>query len=242
MADMKTLLSERMKSSADSSKKMNTLAQRSNTGELSGFSGVFKVAPLTELERQELRTILDKHKSLGQKTEIDYQDLMAITSEVKAINNQAIMLHGERIKRAQGVLKQYSEGAFTAWLSATYGNRQTPYNFLQYFEFYSTASPELREKIDVMPKQAIYTLASRAGAKDQKEKLVKEYKGENKKTILELIRKIFPIATYDRRGAKGVQIAISSLEQTLDTVKSTKLSQAEKTRIQDLLRKISSAL
>ena len=242
MADIKSLLSERMKSASDASRKMNTLAQRSNTGELSGFSGVFKVAPLTEQERLTLRKILDRHKQSGQKTEVDYQDLMAITSEVKAINNQAIMLHGERIKRAQKVLKEYKDGAFTMWLSETYGNRQTPYNFLQYYEFYQSSSPEMREKIDVMPKQAIYTLASRSGEREKKEKLVKEYQGENKKTLLEHIRKIFPIPTYDKRSSQSGTASIEKLEQVLEMVKEIRVSRTEREQIKNLLREIASAL
>lgn len=67
---------------------------------------------------------------------LDLAELSLITSEVKAINNQAAILHGERIKKAQTLLKSYQEGAFSAWLNATYGNRQTPYNLMQYYEFF----------------------------------------------------------------------------------------------------------
>jgi len=144
MSDFRSLLSKRMKSPEETPKKMDQLALKSNLGELSGFSGVFKVTPLSEQEQLSLYQILETHKSESSMVEVDVKQLKAITSEVKAINTQAIILHGERIKQAQTLLKEYKEGAFSAWLILTYGNRQTPYNFLQYFEFYQNARHELK--------------------------------------------------------------------------------------------------
>ena len=90
----------------------------------------------------------------------DLEFLTTITSEVKAINNQAIILHGERIKQCtRTFLTKYRDGAFSAWLISTYGNRQTPYNFLQYYEFYQSLNLELQKRMDDMPRQVVlYTL------------------------------------------------------------------------------------
>ena len=46
-------------------------------------------------------------------------------------------------KERKTILKNYRDGAFSAWLIATYGNRQTPYNFLQYYELYITLPEHL---------------------------------------------------------------------------------------------------
>src|ERR1700677_3684402 len=116
MSKFNDLLNLRFKTKETQQPKMTALVERSNNGDLSSFSGVFRVMPLNDQEKEDLEA------------------LTAITSEVKAITNQAVILHGERIKRAQEILKKYRDGAFTAWLFATYGNRQTPYNFLQYYE------------------------------------------------------------------------------------------------------------
>ena len=82
-------------------------------------------------------------------------------------------MHGERIKKAQEILKSYRDGAFTAWLLAAYGNRQTPYNFLQYYELYTALSPGLHSQLEAMPRHAVYVLASRSGELTQKETMVR---------------------------------------------------------------------
>ncbi|MBM3191742.1 MAG: hypothetical protein FJZ63_03695, partial [Chlamydiae bacterium] len=119
--------------------------------------------------------------------------------EVKAINNQAIILHGERIKKAQNILKSYKDGAFSSWLITVYGNRSTPYNFLQYYEFYISLSKMLQKHIDLMPKQAIYTLATRQGPLEDKEKFILGYQGQTKSQLLAEIRRLFPLDEKDLR-------------------------------------------
>ncbi|KAK5583325.1 hypothetical protein RB653_004917, partial [Dictyostelium firmibasis] len=124
---------------------------------LSLFSGVFKVHPLSEKDQETLREILQEYRPV----EEDFLTLASVTSEIKAISNQAVILHGERIQKAQLILKHYRDGAFSRWLMSTYGNRQTPYNFLQYYEFYLQLPVPLQDKLEDIPRQAIYTLASR---------------------------------------------------------------------------------
>ena len=239
---LNTLLSERFKKTKKD--KVNVLAERSTKGELSGFSGIFNVASLSKQEESDIKKILESHKGKDQETAPDLSDLLAITSEVKAINNQAIILHGERIKKAQTILKKYRDGAFSAWLIATYGNRQTPYNFLQYYNFHTSLAPALKEKAIDMPKQAIYTLASREGDRSKKEALVKNYKGESKKVVLEKIRTIFPLPSKDKRQGNVAQSISKSLERLLNECEGARFkpSSEEKEAILSLLAKIEAKL
>ena len=155
MAKFNDLLNLRLRKKS-SPPKMSALAERSTSGNLSSFAGVFRVASLSDSEKNILSEILNNHKAKENvNVDTDFDQLVAITSEVKAITNQAVLLHGERIQKAQTLLKNYEEGAFTAWLIAIYGNRQTPYNFLKYYEFYTSMPQDLRHKIDTMPRQAI---------------------------------------------------------------------------------------
>ena len=120
MSKFNDLLNLRFKQKAVQQPKMTALVERSNNGNLSSFSGVFRVSQLSEKEKADIETIL--HNFRMKETvdlEADLKALMAITSEVKAITNQAVILHGERIKRAQEIFKNYREGAFTAWLFST---------------------------------------------------------------------------------------------------------------------------
>lgn len=213
MSKLSTLLTKRMKGSTKHEEKMDALAQRSSKGDLSSFSGVFRVANLSAQERDELKAILQQFCQEGHPIEDDLLTISQITSEVKAINNQAIILHGERIKKAQEVLRNYHDGAFSAWLSATYGNRQTPYNFLQYYDFYTSVPTELQKRIECMPRQVIYTLATRDIEQKQKEAFIAKYEGQTKDELLTQVRTEFPLEKEDqRRGESEGEKYIKSLE------------------------------
>jgi hypothetical protein len=226
--------------------KMTELAEVSSKGNLSSFSGVFKVSPLTSEEKETLESLLHNYKTESQYLiDDDLKHLANLTSEIKAINNQAAILHGERIKKAQDILKKYRDGAFSSWLINTYGNRQTPYNFLQYYEFYLQLSPQLHPKLDEMPRQAIYTLASRDAPFEQKEELLKNYNGETKNQVLTLIRKTFPLDDQDGRkedlGEQAV-IALKKLDEVFAQKRFRPTDQQKETLQQlldQLLKKIS---
>lgn len=218
MTDVKSMIQKRFKPSSENSSKMNELAKKSSAGNLSTFSGVFKVDSLSDKELKLLEALLNNYKAKQQLIETDLQELSHITSEVKAINNQAIILHGERIKKAQSILKNYKDGAFSAWLVYTYGNRQTPYNFLLYFEFYSLFTPPLQKQIDLMPRQAIYTLASRDGSLEKKQNIIEKYGGETKQELLILIRETFPLSEIDKRKGNLSDAAIKTLSKLVNNL------------------------
>jgi hypothetical protein len=223
------------------SNKVTALVERSNNGDLSSFSGVFRIAALNEKEKNAIEAILKNHRpNDSHNIDIDFAALSAITSEVKAIANQAIILHGERIKRAQELLKKYRDGAFTAWLYATYGNRQTPYNFLQYYEFYTMMPPTMHPLIDQMPRQAIYSLASRSGPIERKEAIVRSYCGQAKQELLKLIRIEFPLAEDDKRLPSLPNHAINFLKRARETLKNPlcKMQVEEKEKIRNLLAQL----
>ncbi len=217
MGKFNALLNLRLKQKNEKKPKMTALAEQSSKGNLSSFSGVFRVVSLNDDEKNILSNILkDHHYNDEVNLDADLEDLSKITSEVKAITNQAIILHGERIKKAQNILKKYADGAFSSWLLATYGNRQTPYNFLQYYEFYLSLPHNLQQKMDKMPRQAVYTLASRCGDTEKKKEIVENYSGEPKSELLTIIRKIFPLDLKDKRSANIANQAITSLVKIQD--------------------------
>lgn len=209
---MNTLLNERLGKSGKTSK-MVALAEKSVSGHLNGFTGIFDVTELSDVETAALEQILLHHATDEVDIERDLKSLISITAEVKAITNQAAILHGERIKRAHDLLMAYREGAFTAWLVDTYGNRQTPYNLWHYYEFYQATPRELREQLETMPRQAVYTLASREGAFERKQAIVREYAGETKQQLLERIRLQFPLASDDQRADDPADAALKTLRR-----------------------------
>jgi len=221
--------------------KVSALVERANNGDLSSFSGVFRVASLNEKERSAIESILKTHRANDTyNIDADFTALSAITSEVKAIANQAVVLHGERVKRAQEILKKYRDGAFTAWLYTTYGNRQTPYNFLQYYEFYTAMPVTMQPLVDQMPRQAVYSLASRNGPLERKQAIVKNYSGQAKQELLKLIRIEFPLAEDDKRLPSLSSHAIAFLKRARETLKNPlcSLQSVEREEIRTLITQL----
>ena len=242
MVKFNDLLNLRLRSKEKQKPKMTALAELSKNGALSSFSGVFKPSSLNDSEKENLSNILQNYKEEDSSNnfEDDLKNLIKITAEVKAITNQAVILHGERIQKAQAILKNYKEGAFTYWLMETYGNRQTPYNFLQYYEFYMEMPTSLRPQIDSMPRQAIYTLASRGGDLEKKQDIVQSYKGQSKQEILSIIRKLFPLSLDDKRQANIADQAIVTLKRlkTLFLHPLFKPDQAQKKEILNIIARL----
>jgi hypothetical protein len=212
MGKVNALLNERLKKSPSSSK-MEALAQQSAKGNLSTFSGIFSVEELTSQEKLTIEAILNTYASAEGDITQDLEQLISITSEVKAINHQAALLHGERIKRAHSIFTHYRDGAFTAWLTAAYGNRQTPYNLMQYYEFYEQLPTHLRAQIELMPRQAVYTLATRKGPVEKKQHIVQNYRGQSKAELLNLIRSLFPLEMHDKRRGSSVNSLLDLLKK-----------------------------
>lgn len=239
MGKVNALLNERLKKT-DNTSKMAAMARQSASGNLTSFSGVFSIAELSDNEKAGIEAILKEYAHGDENISRDLSTLISITSEVKAINNQAALLHGERIKKAHGILTSYRDGAFTAWLLAAYGNRQTPYNLMQYYEFCEAMPKTLRPQIEIMPRQAIYTLASREGPLDKKRQIVENYCGETKAVLLNMIREAFPLDVEDKRRQNFGEIATQTLKRFYKELNRSPLvlSQAQKKAITSLLQEI----
>jgi hypothetical protein len=237
MSKINSFLQDRLKKPSDKLSKMSDLAERSSQGHLSSFAGVFKVGTLSPEELDSLKLLLESHQETEQDIRADLLILSSITSEVRAINNQAVLLHGERIKRAQEILKKYKEGAFTIWLIQTYGNRQTPYNFLQYFELHRKLSPPLLPKLDEIPRQAAYTLASREGPLEKKEEIIRAYQGETKQLLLEKIRIAFPLSAKDKRASSAASYLVKALQKISDFLSQNPihLNNPQRKKVEELL-------
>lgn len=240
MGNINELLAKRLKKAEAPSAKMTEMSKQSASGNLTSFAGIFSLSELSPHEKALLEEILEAHATKKDDVAKDLQSLISITSEVKAINNQAAILHGERIKKAQTIFKRYQDGAFTAWLIATYGNRQTPYNLLQYFEFYEALPKNLRPQIESMPRQAIYTLASRDAPFELKISLVENYKGETKTELLSLIREMFPLSTDDKRGQNQGETAVENLKRAYNFFqkKNIRLNKYQKQEIAALIENL----
>lgn len=243
MSKLNALLMGRFKSQAKK-EKMNQLVERSSATPSTSFAAPFQATPLTDQERAFLRSLLEKYQDGAGNLSEDLNFLSTITSEVKAISNQAVILHGERIKRAQELFKKYQDGAFSNWLLKTYGNRQTPYNFMQYYELYKDLPKNLQGIVDEMPRQAIYSLSSRSVSQEKKVAFVKAYNGESKNELLEKLRTSFPLAKQDKRNpnkTKGVFDLLTRAKKSMETDRFLPTKE-EKAQLKTLMKQLNHLL
>ncbi|MEM7175285.1 MAG: CT583 family protein [Chlamydiota bacterium] len=238
MSKFNSLLTRRFKSGKK--EKMTQLVQRSNAGQLSSFAGIFQISPISDQEKTCLKQLLTTYQTENADLSADLAELTTITSEVKAISNQAVILHGERIKKAQQILKKYRDGAFSDYLLNVYGNRQTPYNFLLYYDFYSKASKNQQKIISDMPRQVVYSLSSRKIPQEEKEAFIEAYRGETKAELLQKLRQSFPLPPQDRRKSDQARRAINLLKITTTVLEnhSPSFSLKEKQEIRSLVLEI----
>ena len=231
-----SLLINRFKAK-EKKEKVGDLVARSSSPPCSHFSTLFDAPSITKEEEEVLQSLLETYQTEETCPLEDLNVLLTLTSEIKAIDNQAIILHGQRIKKAQSLLKKYREGAFTHWLIKTYGNRQTPYNFLQYYEFYTVLPTPLQNVADSMPRQVIYHLSSRPIPWEKKVDFVKEYRGESKTHLLDKLRAAFPLPKQDKRGGNQAQGILHLLQRAKVTMMRPSFSpnKAEKKALHTLI-------
>ncbi len=239
MKKTSSLLEKRFEKS--NTEKIKALVQERSQGNLSFLAKFEKKLSLPKQESEQLFQLLKRYTpNETNPLKADLLILSDITAEIKTINHQAILLHGERIKKAQSILKNYKDGAFSSWLIISYGNRQTPYNFLSYYELYLKLSPVFKNLLEQMPKHLAYTLALKQGPIEKKEKILESYNTNNKSNILSLIRSSFPLNKNDARQYSSGEAINKFLLKALELLKDpkTQLKEKEMIKLHELLKKI----
>ena len=239
MKKTSSLLEKRFEKS--NTEKIKALVQERSQGNLSFLAKFEKKLSLPKQESEQLFQLLKRYTpNETNPLKADLLILSDITAEIKTINHQAILLHGERIKKAQSILKNYKDGAFSSWLIISYGNRQTPYNFLSYYELYLKLSPVFKNLLEQMPKHLAYTLALKQGPIEKKEKILESYNTNNKSNILSLIRSSFPLNKNDARQYSSGETINKFLLKALELLKDpkTQLKEKEMIKLHELLKKI----
>ncbi len=212
---------------------------------MSGFRGMFGDMKLSDQEKFHIQALLNDYAppntekdTLKDKLLTDFHLLSLLTAEIKAINNQSILLHGERIKKVQELLFYYKEGAFSQWLIHTYGNRQTPYSMLYYYEFYHTLPVALRSLVERIPKKAAYILASRQGSLDKKIEIIQRYQGEKQATLISSIRAVFPLLEKDKRASMPSSLLDQADLLLIKLEKYSTFTGFEKQKIRTLIQRL----
>lgn len=103
--------------------------------------------------------------------------------------------------------------------------------------FFENSPRALRDKLESMPRQAIYTLASREGALEKKWEIIENYRGEKKQALLALIRELFPLHEKDRRSQNHFEATLKGFEKARYSL--NKLNYVSDTQKEELKRELS---
>ena len=128
---------------------------------------------------------------------------------------------GEGISKVQKILKSYTDGTFTQWLTSTLGSKQTGYNYLSYYELYQALpSPDLQDSFSKIPQKAAYTLAnkSKGGDIEKTIDIINGYHDRPLDEIIQVVREAFPVKEGDKRKRSN---KISEKTFVRDTLKMT---------------------
>lgn len=178
--------------------------------------GISVSVNLTKEEERLIQKILVDDYKPGILSENDVSEhikqISDITRQIKSISAQSVLLHGERIKKAQEILSNYRDGCFTKWLLMTYGNRQTPYSMLRYYELYQNVPQNYKIMIEAVPKKAVYMLASRDGDINKKLEIIEKHGKDTQSDLLLLIQETFPVSQTNNRKSV-ITSTIESLEK-----------------------------
>ena len=159
--------------------------------------------------------------AFGEEMDKDFSQLVQITSELKAIQKQAVILVGERICAVREIFKRHGgEGiGFTAWLSLAFNAKKTAYNAMAYYELYSALpTDDLKTKMKQMPVKVSYVLASRSAPEKLKFSIIDSYQGEKQREMLDRIEEHMPIQG-DKRSLRTLgEKAVDDLERIIDTI------------------------
>ena len=206
------------------------------------FTSIFDPKSLDQQEEEKIRKFLSENlefKDLCKEKDYvrldrDFEQIKILTSEIKAIQKQNLVLLGERIHEVRLIFKSYKEGTFTKWLKITFNSKQTGYNILAYYEFFKSLPADLQDVFKRLPQKAAYTLASRDGSLEKKISILRDLDLIDSETLLLAIRERLPIANEDRRKTKGTEALLLNLifknTQSLFSIKES-LSEESKEKL-----------
>ena len=158
------------------------------------FRTIFNAEEDETQEREFLQDLFDTHLVESEdykKITRDLDDLVKVTSELKSIQKQAVLLVGERIFQVRRILKNYATESdmFIKWIDRTFSSRKSAYNALSFYEFYSSlADDALKTNYKRMPAKISYILASKKADFDKKVQIVKNYQGQKQGEMLAIIK------------------------------------------------------
>lgn len=211
------------------------------------FEKVFEVSPLDNEQSRELELMLFENYQPGKVSEEDvgndFQKLINLTAEIKAIHKQQVLLIGERIFEVRELLRNYGDGqnTFTKWIEKVFGSKRTAYNMLKYYEFFNELPTiEHKNHLKKIPLKAAYCLSNRQAPLEKKLTIIENYTDQKPDDLILLIKEQIPVPEHDKRRKSANQATIERMKSLCDMLKKRKsaLTDSDRKQIQDILEEL----
>jgi len=195
------------------------------------FTSIFETSDLDEkianaIDRLMIEMASPELASDEEQIRKDTVQIKTITSEVKAIEKQGILLIGERLYRAREILGKYGRkgnDGFSSWLKIAFKHFSSAYNAISYYELYKALpKSDLQSKLKEMPNKAAYVLASRKGDIEQKSEIIEKYADLRADEIITIIQDKFPTVLAKERAKSSTTSLVISVRLNLKKLLSKK--------------------
>jgi len=204
--------------------------------EVNSFNSIFDIKPLNEEESAKIQQLLSENWPFDafdkEQLQKDVRQLQQLTSEIRSIGRQGVLLAGERVLQAKELLKQYNDSTFTKWLKTAFSVRSSGYNALSYFMLYKNLDGnDLKEQFKKIPMRAAYVLSSRDGSIDVKAEIIRQHGNLSHQALITAIREKLPKSVGDKRvKTKSTTELIADLRKAVTNLEKRKdeLGDAEK--------------
>nr|WP_281523849.1 CT583 family protein [Turicimonas muris] len=125
----------------------------------------------------------------------DVLSVKLLTSQIKAIQKQHVLLLGEKIYNARKILSKscFSSTTFSSWLDLVFRTKSSAYNALAYYElFISLPSTTLQKEFQSIPYKSAYILAARKGDLKTKVSVIGKVCGMSNASAIRVMDQLLP--------------------------------------------------
>lgn len=149
---------------------------------------------LTEKETNQLEELF-KQSNLRKDFIENISAIKLLTSQIKSIQKQHVLLVGEKIFKVREILRQMGgeKTTFSSWINLVFSTKSSAYNALAYYEFFiNLPNDQAKQLFQAIPHKAAYVLAARKGDVDRKVTVLKQISGKNNQDAIRIVNTHFP--------------------------------------------------
>ncbi|WP_108897167.1 CT583 family protein [Chlamydia serpentis] len=154
---------------------------------------VFSIS-LTSSEINQLDCLFSKQSPENHNQDV-FLHIKNLTSQIKSIQKQHVLLIGEKIYKVRELFKAIGsfETTFTSWIDLVFSTKSSAYNALAYYElFIGLPSKSEQLLLQSIPYKTAYLLASRKGPIEKKIEVMKKINGMPNTSAVFILNQYLP--------------------------------------------------